>query len=148
MLHPFCLLSASGCFQEEKISQIVKGRILFFFSKTLQLDISLKHLVFILVPGLESELSSATDSLCRPHRRRCHVEAFAFVLRSRECSKAMNRAVSYVALYPVYPVHPFHSCFFPALALSPCSPALSYASLLSFSIIPGPRCGVRAAALL
>lgn len=50
------------------------------------LEISLKQLVFILVPGPESELSSASVSLSSSHRKRCHVETFSIVLRSQECS--------------------------------------------------------------
>lgn len=42
----------------------------------------------------------------------------------------------------------FSVVLFSILALSPCSPALSYSSLRSFSIIPAPQCRVRAALLL
>lgn len=98
------------------------------------LAISLKCLVFILVPGPESELSSVADFLCSSQKKRCHVETLF---------QPMNWPVSYTPLYPVYP---FQSCSFPFLHFL--HALLRLVILLSFSIIPAPQCRVRAALLL
>lgn len=105
------------------------------------LEIGLKRLVFILVPGPESELSSVTDFLCSSQKKKVSCGNVRYCVEKPRMFQPMNWPVSYTPLYPVYPVYPFQSCSFPFLhflhALLHLVIPLSFPSVLSLHLSVG-----------